>query len=209
MSSFSVIVPSLNRPSLRRTVESFTSQDLHPADRMFIVFDMHEQTRPVWELGLRLPQHPQVICTGYDAGLHRLGVPQINWQLGDSFTRRTSHIMLLGDDDIYVRNAFKRLRVACDRAPLSPIFFQAVMPQRHIIPDSKVVAMDNVGGCTIAAPNSFVGLHDDSKLYPEHDFDWIVDIVRLASSQGYHPQWLEETLVVCRPDERTDEVGMY
>jgi hypothetical protein len=205
MPTFSVLVGSIGRPSLAQLLDSIARQDRVPGDQVIIAFDAFEQSAD--DLAAR-----QALVAGYgvgfqsttyDAGYHWLGVEQINHALR-TVPLTGSHVFTLGDDDIFVDGAYARLRPICAAEPARPVLYRFLTPPttpdgqpwRMVLWDEPQLRRSHISGCCIAAPVGAVG-QMSTRRYVEHDYDWIVDIVRRA---GQPIRWLDDVLVIARPD---------
>lgn len=204
--TFTVIMGTLGRPTLRQTLDSFARQARVDGDQIIVAIDSFEQgDRPDVQALVRSYGDGFLVCA-HDAGLHCWGTAQIN----HAFTTLPvtgSHVLTLGDDDVYVDGAFSRLRSICGVDPLRPVLARFVAPWRELLWDVPIFQRSRISGCCIAAPRAFVGLHPvlnpAGQPYPEHDFDWMTDILVKAERP---PLWLDEVIVIARPDRRGDDV---
>lgn len=208
-----MVVGSAGRDTLPQLVESFMNQEREPEDRLVIVLDSYERdgvwiqqhtdalghTAPSdWRFRTRLCSIPPVLIYAYDSGYHWYGVEQVNWGLRYAVRRDCTHIFTLGDDDVFVKDAFKILRPLCAANMQRPVLYQFISPWRSILWDHPRMEMSHISGCCIAAPIHAVG-QMPIRLYVEHDYDWMVDIL----SKCGPPLWLKEVLVIARPDAKT------
>jgi hypothetical protein len=142
----------------------------------------------------------------YDSGYHWLGVEQINWLLRTQRIKG-SHVLLMGDDDIYVPGALAKIRRACEVDMLQPVIFSFLSPWREILPPLHThhFQKSRISGCCMAAPTRYVGLHTTEKIV-EHDYYWMADVISRAAVEGHDPTWFDECLVIARPDDETDSM---
>lgn len=200
MTTLTIAVPTIGRPCLVDTLDSIQRQALIPGDQVLIVFD---------SLGCE-PAHrdaTQALVEGYGftfiphAGpVHFYGNPQLNRAMelatGDYFCA-------LGDDDVYVDGAIARLRKKCrGRVVLfqffSPTYLAGNDPMRHRLWSSKDLRVANLSGCCMASPRSaLVPVSDEPRI--EVDYEWIRDCV---AKSGQKPLWMNDCLVIARPDRR-------
>lgn len=209
--NFSVIIGSAGRDTLRVVLESFERQELVEGDQIIVCHDAYDP--PVPEIKLRMLLHEfdshsfhssrpgRYIYTSYSSGYHWYGVEQLNHILR-TVPLTGSHVITLGDDDILVDNAFKILRPICARDLAVPVLYRFVAPWREILWEVPRMQISRISGCCIAAPRNNVGLFP-TKLYVEHDFDWMLDIL---NSSKRDPVWLDEVLVIARPDPFGNDV---
>ena len=208
MADFTVLVPSIGRFSLIGTTDSFVSQKRYSTDQLLVLVDTHgdaeRYNRCKYMLAPRiLYAEAPIEIYRHDGGYNWLGVPQMNWALENlPNVKRTSHLIILGDDDVFVNGAFEILRPICQTNPNRPIIFQFVAPWRSVLPAKFEIVKSQISGCCIAVPIRYVQPHPLERIV-EHDFYWIQSIVEVAKAEGHDPVWLEQVLVVARPDSST------
>lgn len=202
--TFTVLIGSAGRPSLRHTLDSIARQARVPGDQVIVTFDSFEMSDEQLLRNLDIVAsygddfHPYE----YDSGYHWYGIEQINKALRD-MPITGSHIFTLGDDDVFVDGAYDTLRPLCAAEPKRPILYKFLAPWREILWDVPTMQRSRISGCCIAAPREFVGEFPTRK-YVEHDFDWMLAIIAASKVQ---PIWLDEVLVIARPDVRGDDVA--
>lgn len=204
--TFTVLIGSLGRPTLKHSLDSIARQQRVPGDQVIVSIDTFEQgERPDVEAIVK-SYGDGFEVTSFDAGFHCWGTAQINhaWR---TVPITGSHIFTIGDDDVFVDGAYRFLRPICAADPLRPILYKFVAPWRALLWDAPQMRVGTISGCCIAAPFLFVDQHPERNAqgqpYPEHDFDWMQAI--LAKS-GRDPLWLDEVFVIARPDVRGDDV---
>lgn len=211
--TFTVLIGSAGRESLRHTLASVVRQHRVPGDQVIVSIDSFERGELPDVQTLVRACGPGFDVCAYDAGYHFYGVEQINHAMR-TVPITGSHIITLGDDDVFVDGAYRMLRPICAADPLRPVFYKFLTPPtdpqgrpwREILWEVPRLVRSRISGCCIAAPTPFVGpmptktTHDDGSAYVEHDFDWMVDIVEQS---GRDPLWLDEVLVLARPDSHT------
>jgi hypothetical protein len=203
--TFTVLIGSIGRPSLRQTLDSIARQPRVPGDQVIVTIDSFEQGERRDVQALVTSYGPGFLAGAHDAGIHCWGTAQINhaWR---TVPISGSHIFTVGDDDVFVDGAYATLRPLCAAEPLRPILYQFVAPWRELLWAEPIMQRSRISGCCIAAPRSFVGPHPERNAngqpYPEHDFDWMHAIL----AQSPPPLWLDRVLVIARPDPRGDDV---
>jgi len=195
--SFTVLIGCLGRPTLVDTLRSCARQAWAPGDQVCVVVDTSAQ-------GHR-PDVVQLVQT-CGAGFHvdefglrggAYGTPQINHAL-EHFPQTGSHLLTLGDDDVYVDGAWATIRRHLEAAPAVPLLWRFVAPWRAVLWPRPVFEIEKISGCCIAAPREFAPAMPERKQgrpYPEHDYDWMRAIIRAAG----RVRWLDEILVIARP----------
>lgn len=204
--TFTVLIGSIGRPALRNALDSIARQKREPGDQCIVAFDSHEQSQGDLDARFALVDSygPGFIAVKYDAGYHWLGVEQINHAMR-TVQITGSHIFTIGDDDVFVDDAYAHLRPLCKEDPLVPIMYKFVAPNRWLLWDKPRLKACLISGCCIAAPAPFVELMH-TRLETTHDYDWMVEIVKKAKEQGREPMWLDYVGVIARPDQRGDDV---
>ncbi len=202
-STFCVLIGSKGRDSLRFTLDSIARQARRSGDLCVVGLDAFEKTDDEIAAfrALVASYGTGFLSTALDAGYHWLGVEQINYAIRAKLHLRCSHVLTLGDDDVFTDDAFERLRPWTDRLAMTPILFRFLSPWRSVLWDvPRSLRQNHISGCCIAAPACFVD-EMTTKRIVTHDFEWIRDIVGRASRV---PIWLDELLVVARPDPNGD-----
>lgn len=198
--TFTVLIGSIGRLSLRHTLDSIARQARVPGDQALVAFDSFEQGDQDLEA-----RHALVASYGdgfasveYDAGYHWFGIEPINHAIRTRRATFGSHVFTLGDDDVFVDDAYATLRPLCAAAPLRPILYRFLAPWREVLWDVPQMQRSRISGCCIAAPGPFVD-EFPTRQYVEHDYDWMVSIL---SAAAIDPLWLDRVLVIARPDVR-------
>ncbi len=200
--TLTIIVPTIGRPTLETTLQSIARQDLRSGDCVIVALDTYQE-----------PPRPDVAALvaryGFDlllvdGGVHFMGNPQLNAAL-DTVT--TDYVCALGDDDVYVDGAISRLRpkLKDGRAILfkfyAPRYLVFGNPERFVLWMDRTLRVANISGCCIAAPReAIVPVSDHQRC--EVDFDWIVEIVQKT---GHKPIWMDDVLIIARPDLRNGQ----
>jgi hypothetical protein len=196
MASFAVLIGSAGRASLEATKAECYRQMVAGDDDLIVVIDQHA-TGPLRNgyLGLR----------GFDAGYSWYGVPQINHAIAKRWHINRTHVLTLGDDDVYLSGALNVLRRCCDAHPDRVVLGRFISPayddcgpdwsRRKLLWDRPVLEIGNISGCCAAIPSQFVRPMPTERI-KHHDFVWIQEAVQLS---GQAPVWLDEVLVMARP----------
>ena len=194
MSTLSIIIATLGRPSLEDAVRSATSQ-FTSGDEVIVVHDTHGvadstdvRTR-VAALG------SQVVYAGHDAGRHFYGGTA---QSNHGFSiARGEYVMSLGDDDAYVDGALDKVRVAI--APGKVLIGRVFVPHNGLIlPGAHVRERDAINGCGIVSPREHLQPFPLSGL-PSADFDWMEATI---ASTGHEPVYLDACIVITDASRR-------
>ncbi len=200
--SLTIIVPTIGRSTLETTLQSIARQELQSGDRVIVALDTYQEpTRP--DVAALVARYGFMLLP-IDGGVHFMGNPQLNAALE---LVETDYVIALGDDDVYVDGAIARLRpkLKNGRAVLfqfyAPPYLVAGNPERFVLWADRTLRVANISGCCIAAPReALVPVSDHQRC--EVDFDWIVAIVQKT---GHKPVWMDDVLIIARPDLRNGE----
>lgn len=199
--TFTILIGSIGRPTLKHALDSIARQGLIPGDQVLVGIDSFEQGNRPDVHRLVESYGPDFVAMSYDSGYHWCGIEQINY-LMRSVPMSGSHVLTIGDDDVFTDGAFSMLRPVCEAHPLCPILYRFLSPWRELLWDEPRLEVGRISGCCIAAPREYVGPFP-TRQYAEHDYDWIVDIVR-RGRRG--PLWIDEVHVIARPQKYGDDV---
>jgi len=202
--TFTVLIGSIGRPALRQALDSIARQARVPGDQVIVCFDAFEQSAEDLAARCALVESygEGFIAITHDAGYHWLGVEQINHALR-TVPITGSHVCTIGDDDVFVDGAYARLRPLCAIDPDRAVLYRFLAPWRELLWDRPRMQMSRISGCCIAAPRAAVGLMS-TRQYVEHDYDWMIDVLQTS---GRYPLWVDDVLVIARPDVRGDDVA--
>ena len=193
--TISVVIATISRPTLARSLASLRSQDWRPGDEVLLVGD---GPQPVAAL-----LTDQFAAVGLPARYVENPGPRgmwghhaRNWVM-DAREARGSHLMALDDDDEYLPGAIAAARAALTLTPDRPHLFK--MDWRTIggktLWELPVLRAGNVGTPMFAAPNDPARLGRYGMVYTG-DFAFIRDT---CSHYLGGPVWREEVVCVCRP----------
>lgn len=202
--------------TLKHTLDSIARQAMVPGDQVIVSIDSFEQPAAlVAERAALVRSYGRGFdVTEYNAGYHFFGVEQINFALATFYYGERlatgSHIITMGDDDVFIDGAYATLRPLCAANPEQPILYRFLAPWREVLWDQPRMEMSRISGCCIVAPRQFVGPMNTQTTWPgtdrpfvEHDFFWMQDIL----SKAPPALWLNEVLVIARPDQRGEDVA--
>jgi len=171
----SVVIPTIGRATLSRTLRSILEQAPPDEVECVVVADVHgdraplaEAWRQVGELGMLAGA---VRMSALDAGYHDWGGAQTTAGLA---LARGRFLMRCDDDDIWTPGAFAAIAGAIDLLPVpGPLLFRFVTPGGQVLWDQPgVVAEGRIGTPCWCFPNipALLGAH--SCRY-EADYDFI------------------------------------
>lgn len=200
--SISVIVPTLNRPTLERTLRSALHQ-MDQGDEIIVVADGHFPgahdlvTRLANETGHRMLYTPT--SPTHDSGGRQRDA-------GISVAKGT-HLSFMDDDDMYTRNALDIIRHAIGVAPSTPHIFRMKHGSQHsylprvLLWGTMDLVGGNVGTPMFVTPNlpGFMPKWTDTPP-PFHDYSFIQRTVHglFRGQVVWHP----EVIALIRPDEQ-------
>jgi glycosyltransferase involved in cell wall biosynthesis len=181
--SLSVVIPTLGRPSLERTLRSCAD-----ADEIVVVLDT---ARGATELPCALPSNAVYVegCWGITGG-H--GGRQAGIQRATG-----THLAFFDDDDVYAPGAISLMRdAACDR----PVIFRMDHYAHGILWRDREVRFGNVSTQMYVVPNDPARLgtwepHVPGIPEPGGDYTFIAGCVERMGE----PVWREEVIAVLRP----------
>ena len=196
MISISVVIPTIGRQTLIRTLDAIASQ-VTEADEVIVVADAN---RPIGET--------------FHAAQDRYRYPSWQWrslafvdsfkgiyQSNSGFTLTSGDLILShSDDDIFVAGAFARMRELAESAPDCPVLFRTRSPRGRMswdIGDRRLVR-NRAGGGSIAVPRRWLVPYRYT-LKGSVDYNWITEIVDTAAKAGYPAVWTDDVLMISRP----------
>ncbi len=223
--TIAIVIPTIGRPTLQRTLDSIRGQDLIDGDRVIVALDTFQE-----------PPRPDVreLVEGYgrpfellehDGGDHWQGMPQLNRAIAevafgqvsvgnssvskvDYTHNRTDFLCDLGDDDSYTIGAIAKIRSALschEPADWNKIvlLFQFIYPgpsrERLWRPGDPTLRVGNISGCCMVVPVDGIILAP-----PDHegisDFWWIE-----RNCAGREIIWMDDVCIVARPDAMTEK----
>ncbi len=205
----SVIVPTVGRPSLERTVNSLLRQGEWLPWEAILVGDTfagtwtHQLDRAA-DLAARYPEHLRYV--EHDGGIHAWGHPQRNH---GATVARGHYLAWLGDDDIYLRGAFpavaRALRARLDDHPDDPrvFLFRWIAPWKTILwHTAGFLAQDHIDAECVVAPNVPDKLGTWTNRY-QGDYDFIRET---ADFWGGTEKviWQPEVIAQAKPSDAED-----
>jgi glycosyltransferase involved in cell wall biosynthesis len=180
--TFTVVIPTRGRPTLRQTLESLVLQ-LRGEDEVIVVADGEQPvareicadfSRPCWQY----LEHSHTADSG-------------NSQREVGKARGTcDYLCFMDDDDAYVEGAFAAMRAAATQSPGRPLLFR-MNHYGTVLWHAAELAYGNVGTPMLVVP------YDRERLgrWDVDDFHFIQQTLQL---QG-EPVWREEIVATVRP----------
>jgi glycosyltransferase involved in cell wall biosynthesis len=196
----SVIVPTVGRPELARTLESIRLQADRDLVEVVVVGDSHAGTHAA-----RLPWARQLArkygarYAEHDGGKHMVGQAQRQYGMG---LATGEWLAFMADDDLYRDGALARMIAAGEwHGSERPLLFRVQMNHigLHIWHFKGLLRLGNVDAECIMVPNVPDKLGRWGDRY-EGDYDFICETVVLFGDAT----WIDETIAIARPEP--DEV---
>jgi hypothetical protein len=200
----SVIVPTVGRPSLQRTLRSLLRQgDWLPWEAV-LVGDTYggtwaHQLPSAYELA---QSDPRFVYTECDGGLHAWGHPQRNH---GATVARGRYLSWLGDDDIYLPGAFEHVARALYRREDDPrvLLFRWIAPWKQIYwHTAGFLAQDHIDAECIVCPNAPEKLGTWTNRY-QGDYDFIAGTVERWGGVE-RVVWQPEVIAQAQPTDGED-----
>ena len=170
----SLIVPTVGRPSLARTLRSLLYQRSRLAWEVILVGDTHAGTwaHQLAAVPAALTGIPAARYVEHDGGRHAWGHPQRNF---GATVARGRYLAWLGDDDVYLPGAFEAIREALCAAPEPRVFlFRWVPPWKAPVlwEEAGVLLQDHIDAECIVCPNvpDRLGTWNPGRYQGDYDF---------------------------------------
>lgn len=205
--TFSVVVGSVGRETIRQMLDSIAAQPRIAGDQCIVCIDAFEQGPRDDIQAIVRSYGPGFLACAHDAGSHWLGVAQVNVGLQAA---TGSHVLLLGDDDVFLPHLYETIRPICSADPTRAVLWRVLAPHHRDLGQRAILGtrlqFGQIGGSSIAAPRPFVGPHRTDPILG-HDFDWLVNVIHAS---GRDPIRLDDVLVVTRyAQEGYDPTAVY
>jgi hypothetical protein len=200
----SVIIPTVGRPSLERTLRSLLQQQCWIRWEAVLVGDSHGGN---WAEQLPLARrlaktHPRLSYTEHDGGLHAWGHPQRNH---GATVARGKFLAWLGDDDIYLPGAFHAIQeaVLAHEDEGRVFLFRWIAPWKQVLwHRAGYLAEGHIDAECIVCPNVPERLGVWSPRY-QGDYDFIDATVRLWGGLE-RVVWQSEVIAQAQPADLED-----
>lgn len=191
MDSVSLVIPTISRPTLARTLHSLRGQEWMPGDEVILVGDGPQPVaRELWDqFGLpgRYMETPRQLGT-WGHGIR-------NWLL-DRRTTTGRYLAALDDDDVWTPDALASIRKGIRWSGDLPLIFRMDWTTigGKVLWEQPELREGNLGTPCCVAPNDPAKLGRYGPRYAG-DFDFI------KSTCDYYPGpvWREEIICTCRP----------
>ena len=207
----SVVVPTVGRPSLQRTLRSLLRQGDRLPWEAVLVGDTFAPDGVTGTWAHQLPtayelaqSDPRFVYTECDGGRHAWGHPQRNH---GATVARGRYLSWLGDDDIYLRGAFEtiaralRRREALDDPRVH--LFRWIAPWKQVYwHTAGFLAQDHIDAECIVCPNVADKLGTWTNRY-QGDYDFIAETVERWGGVG-RVLWQPEVIAQAQPSDGED-----
>lgn len=189
---FTVVIPTIGRPTLARTLESIRAQSRYSDAEIIIVADTHgplqSDVRP-------LLTDDRIRYWEWDAGQHDTGSPQLHLGFG---LAEGIYVLNFGDDDVYEPHAFKMIAaIIAEQQHHTPLMFKVELhpnDQRGnrgpvVLWQDRAIERFGVTGQSFVCPND-----------PRRMGRWVDDITFMRETVALHGgriEWREELIARC------------
>ena len=194
--TLSVIIPTIGRPTLKRTLDSIRGQEIVDGDEVLVVQDGPSDLA-TWAMVKASGLPARYLATGKRAADFG-GTPR-NHGMTEA---RGDYLAFMDDDDVYRPGAFDAIRAAATRHPGRPLMFRMERPGwDSTLWASQIVRYANVStpmfvvpnrsnqlgswGCYRAADFGFIA--STLELWPPGSLIWEPFILATVRQQGSHP----------------------
>lgn len=189
---FTVVIPTIGRPSLRATLLSIRGQASAAVAEIIVVMDTHGGLPEGAAESVSLAcQEFGFWPLSFDAGSHDTGSPQLHM----GFMRAQGYYILnCGDDDVYEPGAFEAIRAAETGIPM--MFRVELLPNAQrgnrepvVLWQERRIERFNVTGQSFVCPND-----------PRRMGRWVDDVTFIRETVALHGgrvEWREELIARC------------
>lgn len=192
MISFTIAVPTIGRPTLRRTLDSILAAGIQNGDQVHVVGDGHQPDARaiVSEYTGKLP----VIYS--DPPLKSFwGHPQRNFVYRQA---TTTHLATIDDDDVYVPGALEIVRKAVEEDPEKLFMFRMESKTSRlkwkILWAFQAIRVGNIGTPMFVVPNVKTHLGTFGDWYGG-DFDFVKSTLSFQPDGEASIRWREDVIV--------------
>lgn len=189
--TFSIIIPTIGRKTLEKTLESISPQR-SVGDEVIVVFDDGE----TWENNKVARSHGCILANtlkrSHDAGskARNLGIDlaQRDW------------LLFMDDDDVFTPNAFQVIRETIVKTKLPTIhLFRMRYSDGKVLWKEPEVTYGNVGTPMIALPRLGQRVLWKEGIGAGNDYQFITDAINIRKQT---PIWSEEIICQVRPQKQ-------
>jgi len=206
----SVIVPTVGRPSLARTLRSLLCQRSRLTWEVILVGDTHAPQGGPATWAHQLAAVPQTLVgipaaryVEHDGGRHAWGHPQRNF---GATVARGRYLAWLGDDDVYLPGAFEAIRTALTAEPEPRVFlFRWIPPWKAPVlwEEAGVLLQDHIDAEQIVCPNDPERMGTWNAGRYQGDYDFIRETVDKWGGTE-RVVWRPEVIAQAQPSDDED-----
>lgn len=195
--TITLVIPTISRPTLARTLLSVRDQDWRPGDEILLVGDGPQPVaKELWDQMTLPGRYLELTPAGGKWG-HGIR----NW-INRTRQARGAYLGALDDDDVWSPNALATVRHAIRERPGRPLLFRMDWrtrkdwrPDNEVLWAEKELVRGNVGTPMLVCPNDPKRLGTWGMEYTG-DFDFIDQTCRFYPDG---PVWRKEVICVVRP----------
>jgi len=196
--ALSVVIPTVGRPTLVRTLDSLDAQSERAQLEVFVVADTFGGITPDLELARHHVQSQRDSAVfhwrEYDGGLHCWGHPQ---RMLGGRSATGSFVWYTQDDNAAAEGAAAAILDAiAHQSHPRPLFFRWLSPWRETIWRDQHLMMGNIDADCLVLPKR-VAQQVTWGLRYEGDYDAAVDVMRIADGEV---DWDDRIISIARPD---------
>jgi len=174
MAALTILVPTIGRLSLARTLRSLANQPLDPDDEVLVI----GEGAPVRALAARFGYQHVACARGRHWGCEER-------TLGLARARRP-YLAFLDDDDAWTPGARAALAAAIADTPTRPSLFRMRYPDGRTLWADPVLRCGNVGTAMMLLPNDPTKLGRWTTRY-EGDFDFLASMTWAVADIAWRP----------------------
>lgn len=191
----SVIIPTIGRDSINRTMESIQAQQLQNNDEIWVIGDTLDGPLPHVEAYINSLGEP-FRYLGFTGPVHHYGNPQRNH--GITLAREGNYLVWMDDTDIFTENAFFNIRKAIAKTGKpQPHIFKFIFTNGTVLWKNRKIKIDRIGGHQFVTPNlpGLVGRWSIDRY--QADYDFIMNTLQYWPH--YKPIFHTDIIADCRP----------
>jgi len=196
--SLSIILPTIGRDTLARTLMSIDNQ-IEDNDEVIIVADERgnwQYAEWLWEtLNAKVTPFGPIFKFFKQPTGKPVGQPLRNFGIEQA---ERDYIVWTGDDDVFTPDAFDAIKTNVCKNPDKVHLFRWDAWQCGVAWREKVIKEGNIGDHSIVAPNDQSKLGRFTMRYAG-DYDYIVETVNNFGGEE-NVIWCQEILTICRPE---------
>lgn len=186
--TFSIIVPTILRPTLAATLDSIQAAGLTPGDEVLVMVDADHAHKPL-PPGVRASRAAPVAVYYSEVSRGGWGGPARNLGVRAA---KGSHLLFIDDDDVYRPGALDAIRAMVAESPATMHVWRMLARGGRVVWSSPRLAQGNIGTPMFAVPRHAAG--EWTSRY-EGDFDFALS--SRMNLGGDAVVWHDTVLVDC------------